>query len=182
MSVSGGYTTTTDATGHYTLILVDGTYDVTASKYGYVSSTVTGVVVTPPGTTTQDFTLAAASTSTISGVVTDADAGWPLYARIDIFGYPGGPVFTDPVTGAYSVDLVNGSYVFTVSALSGGYTDTVRPLVVAGNATQDFALAADLIACTAPGYACRPPLSFGGLRNLAARLAGPLCDNIVNGG
>ena len=157
VEASGGYTTVTDAAGNYSLTLVAGTYSVTASKYGYVSSNAPAVVVTPPGTTTQDFTLAAAPSSTISGVVTDATTGWPLYASIDIYGYPSSPVFTDPVTGAYSVPLVDGSYTFTVSAMSGGYTPTVLPLVVAGDATQDFALAADLIACTAPGYAVTPP-------------------------
>ncbi len=152
ISATGGYTTTTDALGNYTMLLVDGTYDVTASKYGYVSSTVNGVVVTASNTTDQDFTLTAASSSTVSGTVKDATTGWPLYASIEIYGYPLGTVFTDPVTGAYSVDLIDGSYTFTVSALSGGYTDTVAPIVVAGNATEDFTLAADLVACTAPGY------------------------------
>ena len=152
IDVSGGYSTVTDAAGHYAIKLVAGTYSVTASKYGYVSSTVPGVVVTPPGVTTQDFVLAVAPLFTISGVVTDATAGWPLYARITIAGYPGGPVFTNPVTGAYSVGLTNGAYTFTVSALSSGYTSTVLPLVVAGEATRDLALAADTVACNAPGY------------------------------
>jgi len=156
MDISGGYTTLTDASGHYALTLVAGTYSVTASKYGYVSSTVPGLVVTPPGTTTQDFTLTAAPHSTISGVVTDATTGWPLYARIDIFGFPGSPVFTNPVTGAYSVPLINGPYTFTVSAMSGGYTPTVLPIVVSADATQDFALDVDSIACTAPGYQLIP--------------------------
>jgi hypothetical protein len=156
IDVSGGYTTLTDAVGHYALTLEAGTYSVTASKYGYVSNTVPGVLVTPPGTTTQDFTLTAAPTSTISGVVTDAATGWPLYARLDIFGFSSSPVFTDPVTGAYSVPLVDGPYTFTVSAMSGGYTPTIMPLVVSANATLNFALAVDSIACTAPGYQLIP--------------------------
>jgi len=157
IDVSGGYSTATDAVGHYAINLEDGTYSVTASKYGYVSSNAPAVVVTAPDGATQDFTLATAAMSTISGVVTDAATGWPLYARIDIYGYPSSPVFSDPVTGAYSVNLVNGNYTFTVSALSGGYTSTVLPLVVAGDATQDFALVADLVACSAPGYVVSPP-------------------------
>ena len=157
VEASGGYTTVTDAAGHYTLTMVAGTYSVTASKYGYVSSNAPAVVVVPPAATTQNFTLTAAAASTISGVVTDTTTGWPLYARLDIFGYPSSPVFTDPVTGAYSVNLINGSYTFTVSAMSGGYTPTVLPLVVSGNATQNFGLAADLVACTAPGYVVLPP-------------------------
>ncbi len=152
VDVSGGYSTVTDAAGHYALTLVAGTYSMTASKYGYITASASGVVVTPPGTTTRNFTLATAPSSTISGVVTDATTGWPLYARIDIYGYPSSPVFTNPVTGAYSVPLVNGSYTFTVSAMSGGYTDSVLPLVISGNATQNFALAVDAVACSAPGY------------------------------
>jgi hypothetical protein len=152
VEASGGYSTITDVAGQYAFNLVDGTYSVTASKYGYVSSSVPAVVVAAPGPTTQDFTLVAAATSTISGVVTDDTTGWPLYARLDISGFPGSPVFTDPVTGAYTVDLIDGSYTFTVSALSGGYTPAVLPLVVAGNATQDFALAVDAVACNALGY------------------------------
>jgi hypothetical protein len=160
ISATGGYTTTTDALGNYTMLLVDGTYDVTASKYGYVSSTVNGVVVTASNTTDQDFTLTAASSSTVSGTVKDATTGWPLYASIEIYGYPLGTVFTDPVTGAYSVDLIDGSYTFTVSALSGGYTDTVAPIVVAGDATEDFTLTVDVLTCSAPGYIGIPGTSL----------------------
>ena len=35
----------TDPTGYYSMTLVVGTYDVTASKSGYTSQTVTGVVI-----------------------------------------------------------------------------------------------------------------------------------------
>ncbi len=53
---AGTYSTTTNASGFYqfTGILV-GTYDVTASKPGYANATITGVVVTDGGTTTQSF-------------------------------------------------------------------------------------------------------------------------------
>ena len=33
---------------------------------------------------------------------------WPLYARITVDGVPGGPVWTDPITGRYSVSLPQG--------------------------------------------------------------------------
>jgi hypothetical protein len=181
IDVSGGYTTITDTNGNYSLTLVAGTYSVTASKYGYVSSTVSGVVVTPPGTTTQNFMLISAPRSTVSGVVTDATTGWPLYARLDIFGFPDSPVFTNPVTGAYSVPLINGAYTFTVSAMSGGYTPTVLPLIVTGNATQNFALAADLLACTAPGYTIIPP-AFSENFETWPLTGWTIVDNIVGGG
>ena len=52
-------------------------------------------------TTTLDFALDPLPSTVVTGTVTDGSGhGWPLYARIDIDGYPGGPVFTDPMTGA----------------------------------------------------------------------------------
>ncbi|GEM_PF-1450793 len=53
----GGYTTTTDANGDYTLADVNtGTYTVTASKYGYAPSS-TGVAVTAGNVSTANYTL-----------------------------------------------------------------------------------------------------------------------------
>lgn len=149
----GGYSTVTDTAGHYMIPLPGGTYTVTATKYGYVTGSAAAVVVTAPDTTSRDFTLAAAPTVTITGLVTDAAAGWPLYARINIQGYPGSPVFTNPVTGAYAVPLVAGDYTFTVTAMSGGYkTATAAVVVTATDAVQDFGLTVDSAACSAPGY------------------------------
>ena len=54
---AGSFSTTTNSSGDYSLTVPDGTYDVTASRVGYASATVTGVVVTAGGTTTQDFCL-----------------------------------------------------------------------------------------------------------------------------
>jgi hypothetical protein len=152
VAISGGYSTLTDGTGHYSINLASGSYDVTVSKYGYVTATANGVVVNGPATTTQNFTLTALANSTISGVVRDASTSWPLYARINIAGYPGGPVFTNPVTGAYSVVLADGGYTFTVTAMSGGYTASSQPVTVSSSATQNFPLAVDIGACSAPGY------------------------------
>ncbi len=101
--------------------------------------------------------------------------------RLDITGFPGGPVFTDPVSGAYSVDLVNWSYVFTVGAMSGGYTEEVLPLDVTASATQNFGLDVDAIACTAPGYEVTSPTFFEDFE--AWPPAGwSIVDNIVGGG
>ncbi|MBI5839038.1 MAG: carboxypeptidase regulatory-like domain-containing protein [Chloroflexi bacterium] len=152
IELTGGYSTITDATGHYTIDVPAGSYDVTASKYGYVSQTVTGLSVTNGGTTTQNFALTVAATHTISGVVTNATTGWPLYAAIDITDYPYSPIFTDPVTGAFSVALVDAPYTFTVNAMSDGYDPNNTLVTVAADATQNFTLSADLISCQAPGY------------------------------
>ncbi len=94
-------------------------------------------------------------TTVVTGTVTDGSGhGWPLYARIDIDGFPGGPVYTDPVTGEYSIELVESTaYTFNVSAVSDGYVTESRPVTVPPDSTtQDFALSVDAAACVAPGY------------------------------
>ena len=154
---AGVHATVADASGVYRFLnLPVDTYDVTASAYGYSPNTVTGVVVTDGGTIIQDFALSPLLTVTIDGTVTDGSghSGLPLYARIDIADYPGSPVFTDPVTGYYSVSLFEGvTYAFSVSAVSGGYNAEVRAVVPpAGGSTEDFALTMDTAACSAPGY------------------------------
>ncbi len=180
VSATGGYTTITNASGVYTMDLLAGTYDVTASKYGFLPSTVNGVSITNGTTTTHNFPLSPAPSHTVSGVVTDATAGWPLYARIDISGYPGSPIFTDPASGAYNVTLVDSSYNFTISAMSGGYADAIELVLVAGDTTQDFTLNANLITCSAPGYV----LSVGFSENFDTwPLTGwTIVDNITGGG
>jgi hypothetical protein len=157
VTANGGYSTVTDAAGVYTLELPVGVYDVTATMYGYVSSTASSINITAGTTTTQNFTLAVGTTYAVSGTVTDSVTGWPLYARIDIFGYPYSPVFTDPVTGNYSVMLAEGPYIFTVEAMSGGYSTGTASITVSGDLTQDFALDADLLECLAPGYVYQTP-------------------------
>jgi subtilisin family serine protease len=168
----------TNAAGVYTTKLFDGTYDVTFSKYAYVSQTSS---VTVTGSATKNVALVPAGIYTVSGTVTDGTTGWPLYARLNISGYPGSPVFTNPVTGAYSVPLPSGSYTFTVSAMSGGYADSVVPVVVAGTSTQDFGLLANLAACTAPGYGMTPP-SFSENFETWPLTGWTIVDNIVGGG
>jgi hypothetical protein len=151
IQVSGGYSTITDEAGHYAFSLKKGVYDVTVSKYGYVSYNMSGIMVMPPFTT-QNFILDTAPFSTISGAVTDATTGWPLYARIDISGFPGSPVFTDPTSGAYSFQVADGPYSLSISAMSGGYIPLVLPLDISDETTQDFTLVVNTMTCAAPGY------------------------------
>lgn len=144
--------TTTDAMGYYSMTLFAGTYDVTISKYGYVLQTIPGVNVS--GATTLNVPLPAANMYTVDGTVTDVNTGWPLYAKITIDGYPGDPIWTDPATGMYSITLAEGfTYTMQVDAWLDGYP-TVEQVVapLTGNATIDFALDVDVIACAAPGY------------------------------
>ena len=146
--------TTTGTGGLYSMLLLSDTYTVTASAYGYRPNTISPVDVLSGTTTTLDIPLTPAASYVVSGTITDAATGWPLYASVDIDGYPGGTIWNDPVTGYYSVTLVEGvAYTFDVEAWVDGYLPAGRavgPLV--GNETQDFGLDADQMTCVAPGY------------------------------
>ena len=153
VSTSNG-TTTTDAQGHYELTLPAGTYDVTFSAFGFTTETATGTVITDGGTTTLNAALDPAPSVTLSGTVTDGGAhGWPLYARIDIAGRPGGPIYTNPVTGQYSLQIpANATYSITYTSTLPGYEVVTDDVVVGGaNTTHDVAIPLQAT-CTAPGY------------------------------
>jgi PKD repeat protein len=134
--------------------LPTGAYTVTAEAYGYLPQTFTAVDVLSGTTTVQDFSLTAAPMYTVEGTVTDDTTGWPLYARIDIDGYPGDPIWTNPETGDYSIALAGGiTYRFHVEAWVPGYLPASRdvgPLVA--NVIEDWSLHANPETCDAPGY------------------------------
>ncbi|HEY3204476.1 MAG TPA: carboxypeptidase regulatory-like domain-containing protein [Thermoanaerobaculia bacterium] len=156
---AGLSSTTTDASGHYLFVLPVGTYDVTASKYGFLPETVNDVEVTDGGDTVQDFVLSPAPTVFVNGTVKDGSGGgWPLYAKLVITG-PGAPTFTlytDPVTGYYSLTLVTGlSYNFAVTAVSSGYLPGGGPVpltVFVPAVVKNFTLTVNPETCNAPGY------------------------------
>ncbi len=146
--------TVTLGDGTYSVNLLVGDYDVTASAFGYLPTTVSAVSIYSGTTTTVDIALDPAPSYTVSGTVTDVNTGWPLYAGITIAGYPGGTIWTDPVTGYYSVVLPGGAaYDFTVESFINGYVAENRVVgPFANNVTEDFALDIDSFACNAPGY------------------------------
>jgi hypothetical protein len=153
VSTSNG-STTTDSQGHYTLTLPVGTYDLTVSAFGFNTKTVNGVVVTDGGTTTQNVALDPAPSVTLSGTVKDGSGhGWPLYTRIEITGRPGGPIYTNPVTGAYSVSIpANATYSIKYTATLPGYQVVTDNVVVGGSDTVHNVLVPIQESCTAPGY------------------------------
>ncbi|HEX5543311.1 MAG TPA: hypothetical protein VFX60_17445 [Micromonospora sp.] len=114
------------------------------------------------GTVTADFRLDALPSRKVSGVVRDGSGhGWPLYARIEVAGKPGGPIFTDPATGTYSVDLPQGEYGLTVRAMYPSYQNgTAQVTVDAADQVKNFALPVENT-CLAAGYTtnyCAPLL------------------------
>ena len=158
LSLTQTFITFADPNGFYTATLPAGTYTVTASAFSYLPGTITGVTVISGGVTTQNFALDPAPTYVVDGYVTDSTTGWPLYAEINITGYSGNPVWTNPATGYYSVTLPADVYNFTVDAWVDGYLAAVANVSVSGDTQQDFALDANLAACTAPGYSFDGPL------------------------
>jgi Carboxypeptidase regulatory-like domain/Cleaved Adhesin Domain len=146
--------TTTDSQGHYTMVLPAGSVDVTYSAFGFTSKTESGVQVTDGGTTTQDEALTPAPSVHVTGTVTDGSGhGWPLHASIDITGDPNGPVWTNPATGQYSVDLpANSTEALTVTTDLPGY-QTVNDTVTTGTGDLTHNISVPVNpACTAPGY------------------------------
>jgi hypothetical protein len=147
------WSTVTDAGGDYHVDAFSGTCTLDASTYGYWPAQESDVALTAGVTTIQDIALMPRTFYTVSGVVTDAVTGWPLHARIDIDGYPGSPVWTDPVTGHYAVALAEGiAYTFDVTAWTAGYESSQRIVgPLAADRVEDFALLPDEQDCIAPG-------------------------------
>jgi hypothetical protein len=117
--------TLTDASGNYSFTLPVGTYDMTASKYGYFPASADDVPVTDGETTTQNFELEAGALDAgqrhgqgcerrLAALRQDRGVG---------LGFPGATFYTDPVTGYYETTLVVGSqYTFVITAVSQGYS------------------------------------------------------------
>ncbi|MFU8771452.1 MAG: M28 family peptidase [Anaerolineales bacterium] len=127
----------TDADGFYTRTLLEDTYTVTAAAYGYLPSTVTGVAILEDTVTTLDFALQDAPHYTVSGTVTAAGSGIPLYAQVVFEGSPVS-VWSDPSTGFYSAQLPQGEYTMHVTAPM--YAPESREIVLDGDRTEDFVL------------------------------------------
>ncbi|SIR30155.1 S8 family serine peptidase [Micromonospora avicenniae] len=151
---SGETQAVTGNDGDYTLVLPIGEHTVTAGAYGYGSKSVS-VTVPATGAVTANFALDPPSMVTVSGRVTDGSGhGWPLYAKIEVAGRPGGPVFTDPITGRYSFTLpANSTYTVGTTAHYPGYQKVTRSVQVADVAkTVNIKVPVDH-GCTAGGYA-----------------------------
>jgi N-acetylneuraminic acid mutarotase len=152
---AGDTSATTAADGTYDLSVPTGTYDVTATAYGFGSKTVPGVAVADGQKVTESFALAPVPSATVNGtVVDDSGHGWPLYARVDVDGVPGGPVFTDPGSGHFSLTLPQGAdYTLHVTPVYPGYQAVTQTVTVGASAVNvTVPDKVDVTSCTAPGY------------------------------
>ncbi|MET8631623.1 kelch repeat-containing protein [Streptomyces sp. NPDC004680] len=149
----------TDAHGRYDVAVAAGTYRLAASSFGYDGDAVDNVTVTAGDEVQRSLTLTQLATRTVNGTVRD-DSGqdWPVYAKITVDGAPDTAVFTDPVTGKYSLQLpVGTSYKLHAAAVDmpgyGPATGTVDLGTGSGTVARDLGLKVNTIACTATGYA-----------------------------
>jgi len=133
----------------YTIFSPSGVHTFTALLRGYGPATETPNIVAGEAVQ-QDFYLGAPQMYVVSGTVTDASTGWPLYARVTVEDES---YWNDPATGYYSVTLPEAfPYSFEVIAWVEGYESarrTVGPLTA--DTTENFTLTADLVICNAPG-------------------------------
>jgi N-acetylneuraminic acid mutarotase len=155
VSTADGHSATTDSSGQYSLSLPVGTYDVTASAFGYADATATGVVVDEGQTVNEPFSLDPVPSHTVSGTITDGSgAGWPIYAEITVDG-TSASTYSDPYTGHYSLSLPEGA-TYTVHAASQypGYLPVDQDVTVGdSNQTVDLQAMVDPSTCSAKGYA-----------------------------
>jgi hypothetical protein len=149
----GGYVTRTDSSGDYTLNVAGATYQMRTSDFGYTTGTKSGVTVAANQTVTENFALAGPPPGTLSGTVTDGSGeGWPLHAQIAVEGDPNGRFWASPYTGTYTITLPQGRYTLGVSTDYPGYEAKHVRVTVGASTTENITLAANLAACTAPGY------------------------------
>lgn len=182
VQIGASYSTTTNALGFYQITVPVGTYDVTATKFGYSSGSQLGQVVADGATTVvPDIVLTPVGTYAVDGFVTAADHNWPLWARIEVrqAGNLVTTVYTSPWNGYYEIpELPNGfTYEFTVHSMYTGYLDEVRPVTIAaGDQVQSFSL---LPASGNPAYSC---YLDGGINEDFNAAFPPLGWTIVNNG
>lgn len=167
----GLLSTRTDADGNYVITMPVGDTEISASKYGWVTSSAADIAVQEDQTTSIDISLDAAAAVMVSGTVKDGGGtDSPLYAQISV-AVPGDTLttYSNPETGAYSIQLFAGTTVnLTASEIGvGGYLDSEQSLLPttqdasSGLSGVDFDLLPNSN-CQAPGYNFILPSFFEG--------------------
>ena len=166
------YQLLTEADGSYIRRLpenIDAGYTVRVSAYGYLPASESGVRVSADATTVHDVSLATAVGLQDQRPRHRCDHRLAAAREDVVSAYPDGPLWTDPVTGSYSIRLPEGAaYRFDASSDIAGYRAQSREVAsVVGGGVQDFALPADPVQCSAPGYSYASSLLSEGFENNA---------------
>ncbi|MBN2005647.1 MAG: hypothetical protein JXA21_19975 [Anaerolineae bacterium] len=153
------FSTGGDEGGNYALNVPDSeSYGVRAWVYGYASNTVTTTVGKSGGRA--DIPLSALNLWNVSGRVSDATTGQPLYAHITVSGNPMNPpapydaAWSSAVNGNYTLPNLAGDITYTLTVVAEGYIPQSYSLgeLTGHRADLNFALQADMATCSAPGY------------------------------
>lgn len=169
---AGAITTRADAEGNFIITLPIGDYGLTATKYGWDTNTPVDVTVIEDDTVAGNISLAGSTPVVVSGTIADTDGtGVPLYAKISV-SVPGDTIvtFTNPETGAYSVNLFEGTTVsVTADEIGvGGFLPATQDILpsneeptIRAHDAFDFDLDVNSN-CTAPGYDFVDPAFYEG--------------------
>ena len=132
----GGATTTTTATGSFSLTLSPGTYGMTVSAAGHITTN-QGVTVTNAKKTNVTVRLVnAASAGTLQGRVIDSASGLAISGATLTLSGQGGTATSD-VDGYYSFGLVQaGKYNLSILATN-YFSQNMSVTVVAGQSSTD---------------------------------------------
>ena len=134
-----GQASYSDDSGYYRFFLPPGSYNLTASMFGYYEESAM-VEVVEDAFTSQDFALAPMPTGFIAGNITDLETAEPIAgASVTLLDTPLSTNTSE--AGEYSIEVPVGTY--NVRALARGYREsTTLDVVVAQDetVTLDFAL------------------------------------------
>ena len=148
-------TTTTDANGHYRVVLPAGTFDFEVSGYGYATLVEDGYTVAAGDDAVHDIALTSVAHHTVTGVVRDV-VGAPIAGvTVTVENTPVAAVTTD-AQGRYTLpDVAEGSFSLAASPAAPVLCNGVSraDLTVGGDVVNDI----DLPARTdAAGTSCLP--------------------------
>jgi hypothetical protein len=128
---AGSHTANPDATGHYAMVVPLGTYTVSASLAGYITSSQTNVVVLNNQTTTVNLTLTPVPAGIIQGTVTLVN-GFGILNSVVVSA---GTFTTHPdQLGNYTLQVSPGTYN-VIASLAAYIPDTVFNVAVANQQT-----------------------------------------------
>ncbi len=135
---AGGTMVHPDLNGDYAITLATGTYDVTATLFGYADVVVENVVVQADQTTDNvDFTLIPNPNVTVTGRCVGSD--YPnvglANVQIDITGYDTYQAFTN-ADGYFTIDGVWADHTYQITAMVEGYDMYVGEAIVGDSDTD----------------------------------------------